>query len=217
MKKACKKLIVTGIIAIGCILMLTETKAEAARKFSEKTVTVTLDKKHQGKAIYWKPTKKFRGFKSEEQYRKYRRKYGIRVTIKVVAIKGNAKNGEVIRDFKGKYRDHICHFDLYGGDGCGPSYPYNYKKLKKGTILKDYNGPITKDCEDAYVGKNVLVGDYINRVKGIKKITYKITFKSVSGKKIIDYVKVKDAQKSQTEDGSDYYDARENYYSEWTE
>ena len=72
-----------------------------------------------------------------------------------------------------------------------------------------------KDLDDIYTGRNVLVGDYINRAKGIKKITYKITFKSVTGKKIIDYVKVKNAQKSQTDDGEGYYGAQENYYLEW--
>ena len=79
MKKACKKLIVTGIIAIGCILMLTETKAEAAQKFSEKTVTVTLDEKHNGKAIYWKAIKEAPRDNDMKKYRKYSKKYGIKV------------------------------------------------------------------------------------------------------------------------------------------
>lgn len=199
MKNTRKKLITMGIAAIGCMLMLMGTKAEAAQRVSKKTITVTLDEKHQGKVIYLK-SKKAPGAENLKKYRKFMDEYGVKLTVKVVDVQGK---------YTGKVKS-IEHFDLYGDTGCGFDYPYNPQKLKNGTALKSLDGDSA-----LYAGKNAFVADYSNRAKGVKKITYKITFESVSGKNVIDYVKVKNAQKSSASHGMDYYDAQENYHLEW--
>ena len=199
MKNTRKKLITMGIAAIGCMLMLMGTKAEAAQRVSKKTITVTLDEKHQGKVIYFKSKKAPEGG-NFEKYRKFMDEYGVKLTVKVVEVQGK---------YKGKVK-MIDHFNLYGDTGSGFDYPYNPKKLKNGTVLKSSGSD-----PDLYAGKNAFIADYPNRAKGVKKITYKITFESASGKNVIDYVKVKNAQKYSTSDGKDYYDNWENYHLEW--
>lgn len=162
-------LILIGTIIWGNLAPQNSLHAQAAT--AKKTVTVTLDQKHPDKVIELTALpKKMKESGSSKAIEEYYKKYGICIKVEIMGLKG--KPTKKVMDF---------YSGSLGGTGC-LLIEFPPKKYKKGTIYKDSK-------KDAWhLGSTKLE---IGLPKGVKKVTYKITFSNRSGKRTLKNVTVK--------------------------
>ncbi len=171
-KKGRKIVAILGIISMlssGTLAPQNSVQVQAATT-AKKTVTVTLDKKHSGKCIILTTTPKEVDYRSKAAFKKGFKKNAIKIQIQILSLKGKPKN-------------KITDFDCRSSSGTGALLiEFPPKKYKKGTIYKDTKKSAFHMCS---------ADINIELPKGVKKVTYKITFSNISGKRTLKSVKVK--------------------------
>lgn len=173
MRENRRKIIIT-LVLIGMLIwgnLAPQISLHAQAATAKKTVTITLDQKHPDKVIELTALpKKMKNSASSKAIKEYYKKYGIQIKVEIMGLKG--KPTKKITDF---------YSGSLGGSGA-LLYEFSPKKFRPGTIYKDSK-------KDAWhLGSTSLE---ISLPKGVKKVTYKITFSNKSGKRTLKNVKVK--------------------------
>ena len=161
-----------GALLCGNLVPLNVKLVQAAS--AKKTVIVKLDKKNPRKCVSVKTTIKNPKYPdNDKKLKAYYRKVGVSIKIQIISMKGKPKEKS---------------FDLFNsisedGKGC-LIFGFPRKKFTRGVIYND------KSKMFHHVGDTKVNMD-LDEIKGVSKITYKITFTNPSGKKIFKNVKVK--------------------------
>lgn len=162
-------LVLIAMLAWGTLASKNTLYAQAAT--AKKTVTVTCNQKHPAKVIELNALpKKMKNSGNSKAIKEYYKKYGIQIKVEIMGLKG--KPTKKITDF---------YSGSLGGSGA-LLFEFSPKKYKKGTVYKD------SKKNAWHLGSTKLE---ISLPKGVKKVTYKITFANSSGKRTLKNVTVK--------------------------
>lgn len=170
MKRKMMIMILVGALLCGSLAPVNLKQAEAAS--ASKTVTVTLDKASPSKRIVLRTNVKKPSGEKMKDWDAFYNKAGVQIKVQIVSMTGRPKKAKI----------DVLDSQSDGGKGCLLlSFPA--KKFKKGIIYDDSNEKF--HCGNTYV----LLG--LDDIKGVSKITYKLTFTNPSGKKSFKSLKVK--------------------------
>lgn len=171
MKKKKVAVLLMGILICENLGLADANLVKAAS--SQKTVLVKLDKKNPKKYVTVKTTiKKVKDPEKVKNYETYYRKVGVSIKIRIVSMKG-------------KPREKTFNlFDSMSKGGKGYLiFDFPRKKFVRGVIYNDHK-------EMVHAGNTKFNMD-LAEIKGVSKITYKITITNPARKKILKSVKVK--------------------------
>ena len=169
MKRIGKKICLLGMIVFGCVMMFQTQKTEGAVK--SQSVTVTLDKKNPAKIVQVKSILKESEFKNIKNYEKFTNKNKLYIKIEVLEMTGKV-SGNV-------KKINTCA----AGSRMSSGYEIEncpVKVFKRGYVTEsDWNiGDTAIECN-------------LSDIKGVSKISYKITVSGNKGNKVIKSIKVK--------------------------
>lgn len=169
MKGKVMTIILVGALLCGSLAPMNMRQSEAAS--ASKSVTVTLDKASPQKyvALYTNVKKPSGIINWNDAYYK---KTGVQIKVQIISMKGKPKKAKI----------STLNSVSDGGKGC-LLLKYNAKKFKSGIIYDD--------SKDKFHSGDTYIDLSLDDIKGVSKITYKITFANPSGKKIFKNVKVK--------------------------
>lgn len=176
MQKKGRKITATLVLIsmlIGGNLMPQNGLQVQAATTAKKTVKITLDAKHSEKYVKLTTVPKTVEYTTEEAYERDVKRNRVQIKIQILSLKGKPK------------KKRISDFELKGE--IGKAYyllnEMSSKKYKKGTIYSE-----SKNDEFIHVGS---LGINITLPKGVKKVTYNITFSNASGRRTLKDIKVK--------------------------